>query len=50
MTDKINLKWYDANYVYSDGEIEQEVLRELENGVSPDTLLNEDFRDRKSVV
>lgn len=44
MTDKINLKWYDANYVYSDGEIEQEVLRELENGVSPDTLLNEDFR------
>lgn len=44
MTEKINLQWYDANYVYSDGEIELEVLRELENGVSPTTLLNEDYR------
>ncbi|NLT11434.1 MAG: class I SAM-dependent methyltransferase [Clostridiaceae bacterium] len=44
MTDKINLQWYDANYVYSDGEIEQEVLQELENGVSPATLLEEDYR------
>ena len=42
--DRINLKWYDDSYIYSDGDIEIEILAKLEQGITPDNMLISDNR------
>lgn len=44
MSDSLNLKWYDDSYVYSDGDIELEILNKLQQGITPDDLIRNDSR------
>lgn len=59
MESRLNLKWYNPDHVYSDGDIEEEIYQLLSSGKTEKDLLREDDRwpilyhfspDRQNVV